>query len=78
MFPSFIASHQTAYIQTRYIREAGRLISDNLNISDKISVDSCLVTDEIEKAFDSPDHEFLLVVLKNLTLVIIPLIRLES
>ena len=55
----------TAYIQNRYIGEAGRLISDILDISDKLNVDSYLVTVDIEKAFGSLDHEFLLVILKK-------------
>ena len=62
---SLITSQQTAYVQNRYIGEAGRLISDILDISDKLSVDGYLVTVDIEKAFDSLDPEFLLVVLKK-------------
>ena len=65
VLPSLIASQQTAYVQNRYIGEAGRLIFDILDISDKLSVDGYLVTVDIEKAFDSLDHEFLLVVLKK-------------
>ena len=53
----------TAYIQNRYIGEAGRLISDIIDISDKLSIDGYLVAVDTEKAFDSLDHEFLLVVL---------------
>ena len=53
----------TAYIQNRYIGEAGRLISDIVDISDKLSIDGYLVAVDTEKAFDSLDHEFLLVVL---------------
>ena len=34
-------------------------------ISDTLSVDGYLVTIDIEKAFDSLDHEFLLFVLKT-------------
>ena len=48
------------------IGEAGKLISDILDISDKLSVDGYLVTFDIEKTFDSLDHEFLLVVLKKI------------
>ena len=53
----------TANIQNRYIGEAGRLISDIVDISDKLSIDGYLVAVDTEKAFDSLDHEFLLVVL---------------
>ena len=64
--PSLITSQQTAYHQNRCIGDAARLISDILDISDKLSIDGYLVTVDIEKAFDSLDHEFLLVVLKKL------------
>ena len=56
---------QTAYVQNRCIGETGRLISDILDISDKLNIDGYLVTANIEKAFDSLDHEFFLVVLKK-------------
>ena len=53
---SLITSQQTAYVQNRCIREAGRLISDILDVSDKLNIDGYLVTVDIEKAFDSLDH----------------------
>ena len=73
VLPSLISSQQTAYVQDILIGQAGRLFSDTLDISDKLNIDGYLVTVDIEKAFDSLDHEFLLVVLKNLALVIISL-----
>ena len=57
---------QTAYVQNRYIGEAGRLISDILDISDKLSIDGYLVTVDIEKAFDSFDPGFLLILFKKI------------
>ena len=63
--PSLITSQQTAYVQNRYIIEAGRLIFDILDICDKLSIDGYLVTVDIEKALDSLDYEFLLVILKK-------------
>ena len=63
--PSLITSQQTAYVQNRYIIEAGRLIFDILDICDKLSIDSYLVTVDIEKVLDSLDYEFLLVILKK-------------
>ena len=60
VLPSLITSQQTAYVQNRYIGEGGRLISDILDLSDKLNVDGYLV------AVDSHDHEFLLVVLKKI------------
>ena len=64
--PSLITSQQTAYVQNSYIGEAGRLITDILDISDKSSIDGYVVTADIEKALDSLDHGFLLIVLKNI------------
>ena len=62
VFPSLM----TAYVQNRRIGEAGRLISDIFNISDKLSIDGYLVTIYFEKVFNSLDHEFLLVVFKKI------------
>ena len=70
VLPCLIISQQTVYVQNRYIGEAGRLISNILGISDKLSVDGYLITVDIEKAFDSLDHEFLLVVLKKIVSLI--------
>ena len=58
MFPSLIALQQTIYVESRYTDEAGILISDLLDISNKLGIDVYLVTVDIEKAFDSLDHEF--------------------
>ena len=65
--PSLITLQQTAYVQNRYIGEAGRLISDILDISNKLRIDGHLVTVDIEKASDDClDHGFRLVVLEKL------------
>ena len=50
VLPSLITSQQTAYVQNICIGGAGRLISDILDISDKLSKDGYLVTVDIEKA----------------------------
>ena len=63
VYPSLITLQWTAYDRNRYIGEAGRLISDILEISDELSIDGYLVAVYIEKAFHSLDHEFLLLVL---------------
>ena len=63
---SLITLQQTAYVQNSYIGEAGRLISDILDISNKLSIDGYLVTVDIEKTSDCLDHGFLLVVLEKL------------
>ena len=58
---STISSEQTAYIKKQFIGESGRLISESNNFKIK----SYLVTMDIEKAFDSLDHSFLISVLKQ-------------
>ena len=53
---SLMSTQQTAYIKNRSIGEAGRLISDIVNICDRNNNGALLVTIDIEKAFDSLDH----------------------
>ena len=43
----------------------GRLISDIVDICDRNNIGGCLVTIDIEKAFDSLDHKFILAVFKK-------------
>ena len=62
---SSLASQQTVYVQNRYTGEGGTLISDILGISDKLNLDAYSVTVDIEKAFDSLDHQFLVLVFKK-------------
>ena len=57
---------QTAYVKKRFIGESGRLISDILSITNNLKIKGYLVTMNIEKAFDSLDHGFLISVLKQL------------
>ena len=63
--PSLISPHQTAYVKNRCVNESGKLISDIIEVSDQLNIPEYLVTMDIEKAFDSLDHIFLLNVLKN-------------
>ena len=63
--PSLISSNQTAYLDKRFISKGGRLISDILEITDLLKIKSLLVTVDIEKAFYSVDHQFLINVLKS-------------
>ena len=70
VLPSLIASQQNVYVQNRYIAGRRKVNFWYLDISDKLNIDGYLVTVDIEKAFDSLDHGFLLVVLKKLALVI--------
>ena len=62
---SLVSTQQTAYIKNRFIGEGGRLISDIVNICDRNKIGGFLVTIDIEKAFDSLDHKFILAVLKK-------------
>ena len=64
VIPSLISFEQTAYVQNRTISEGGRLISDIIEITDILEIDGFLVTMDIEKAFDSLDHSFLVSTLK--------------
>ena len=65
VLPSLISSDQTAYVKRRFISEGGRLISDVLEISDKLQIKGFLMTVDIEKAFDSINHCFLIKVLEK-------------
>ena len=62
---SLIPSNQTAYLYVRFIREGRRLISDIFEISDLLKLKGLLLTADMEKAFGSPNHNFLLKVLEN-------------
>ena len=65
VLPSLISSDQTAYVKGRFISEGGRLISDVLEICDKLQIKGFLMTVDIEKAFDSINHCFLIKVLEK-------------
>ena len=62
---SLISSDQTAYVKGRFISEDSRLISDVLEICDKLQIKRFLMTVDIEKAFDSINHCFLIKVLEK-------------
>ena len=66
VLPELISSNQTAYVKNRCISESGRLISDVIEMYDILDISGYLVTMDIEKAFDSLDHDFLLFVLKKI------------
>ena len=68
VFPELIASNQTASVKNRCISESGRLISDVIEMSDILDIPGYLVTMDIEKAFDSLDHDFLLSAFKKIWL----------
>ena len=62
--PTIIHSDQTAYVFERNIGESSRLIADILETSLDLNVEGYIVTMDIQKAFDSVSHEFLLLVLE--------------
>ena len=60
LLPCLISSDQTAYVKGRFISEGGRLISDAIEMCDKLQIKGFLMTVDIEKAFDSINHCFLI------------------
>ena len=60
-----ISVKQTAHIKNRHIGESGRLISDIIEITEIRKIEGFLVTMDIEKAFDSLDHNFLISTLEK-------------
>ena len=60
VLPFLICSNQTAYVKNRFVSETGRMILDILEIANTLVLESFLATIDIEKAFDSVNHCFLL------------------
>ena len=65
VLPFLIFSNLTAYVKNRFKSESGRVISDILEIANTLALESFLVTVDIEKAFDSVNHCFLLQVVRK-------------
>ena len=65
VLPYLISSNQTAYVKNRFISESGRVISDILELTKTLALEGFLVTIDIEKAFDSVNHCFLLQILRK-------------
>ena len=55
-----ISSQQTVYVKNRHINESRRLISDIIEIGKIKENRGFLVIMDIEKTFDSLDHNFLI------------------
>ena len=66
VLPSIISHQQIAYVKNRNISESGRLISDILEICNNQNINGYMLTMDIEKAFDTLDHNFLLTVLEKI------------
>ena len=58
VLPELISSNQTAYVKNRCISESGRLISDVIEGCDMLDISHNLVAMDIEKVFNSLDHDF--------------------
>ena len=58
VLPDIISPNQNAYVKNRCISEGGRLISDLLKMSEVLNKEGFLVKIDIEKAFDSVNHQF--------------------
>ena len=56
--PSLISKNQTNYVKRRLISEGGRIMSDILEIFDKLEIKRSLMTLDIQKGFDSISHLF--------------------
>ena len=54
--------NHVAYVNNKFISESGRLISDVLEITNSLNIEGLLMTVDIEKAFDSINHSFLICV----------------
>ena len=65
VLPKIISPNQNAYVKNRCISEGGRLISDLLEMSEVLKK-VFLVTVDIEKAFDSVNHLFLITILEKI------------
>ena len=64
--PFLFSSNQTAYEEGRFISECGRLFSDILQVTDFLNLIVLVVTVDIQKAFNSVNHLFLITALKKI------------
>ena len=60
--PNLISNNQNAFVANRFINEGDRLISHILEMADILNMEGYLLIIDIEKAFDSVDHHFLLAI----------------
>ena len=60
--PNLISNNQNAFVANRFINEGDRLISHILEMTDILKMKGYLLIIDIEKAFDSVDHHFLLAI----------------
>ena len=62
VLPEIISPYQNAYVKNRCISEGGRLIADLLEVSEVLNKECFLVKTDIEKAFNSVNHYFLIAI----------------
>ena len=55
-----VTSDQTAYVPGRFIGESVHLICDILDYTDAAQLEGYIVAADMEKAFDSVDHNFII------------------
>ena len=55
-----ISGKQSAYVDGRFIIEGGPLIADVLQTTNMLKLNGMLITIDIQKAFDSVNHRFLI------------------
>ena len=65
VLPNLINFDQTAYVKGRFIGESIRLIDDILYHTEQENIDGVLFAANIEKAFDSAEHNFIFASLKR-------------
>ena len=65
VLPTIINADQTAYVKGRFIGESIRLVSDILDYCKNENIEAFILTADLEKAFDSIDHTFLLCCLEK-------------
>ena len=63
--PSLTSDNKPANVDGRFISEGGRLIADVLQSTDMLKLNDILVTIDIQKVFDSVNHQFLILALKR-------------
>ena len=68
VLPSLIYYDQTAYVKGRYVGESIRLIDDLLKYAEEEN-NGILFAADIEKAFDSVDHNFIFATLNKLVIL---------
>ena len=62
---NLISENHIAYLNNRFISKGSRLISDIVEITDLLQIEGILLTVDIEKAFDSMNHLFLVSALEK-------------